>query len=277
LTQTLAPERLSSVARSLLNDLFVNVSLFQAAAALDANSRWQEIIADNLASSSVPGYKQQQLSQAAVQAGLMSASNMQNLPNFFSISSSSASTDFSAGELKYTGNNGTDVAIEGKGFFEVRLPNGSLGLTRDGEFRISSRGQLVSKESHPVMGINASGVRVPIQLNADHSGPLSISSTGNITQGSELIGHLSVTDVDNPHLLTPLSGGYFLAQNPKITQTQSKSNLREGYLEASNSSTLMQMASMMTASRGFEANQKVIQLQDDRLNHVITELGNPTS
>jgi len=52
--------------------------------------------------------------------------------------------------------------------------------------------------------------------------------------------------------------------------------LREGYLESSNTSTLTEMASMMTASRGFEVNQKVIQIQDDRLNRVITELGNPT-
>jgi len=265
------------VAQSLLNILFVNVSLFQAAAALDANSRWQEIIADNLASSSVPGYKQQQLSQAAVQAGLMPASSMQNLPSFFSVSSTTASTDFSPGELKYTGNNGTDVAIEGKGFFEVRLPNGATGLTRDGEFRISSRGQLVTKESFPVLGINGLGVRVPIQLNADHSGPLSITPAGNINQGAELIGHLAVTEVDKPQMLTPLSGGYFQAQNPKIVQTRSTADLREGYLEASNSSTLMQMASMMTASRSFEANQHVIQIQDDRLNHTITELGNPNS
>jgi flagellar basal-body rod protein FlgG len=253
----------------------VNVSLFQAAAALDANARWQEVIADNLASSSVPGFKQQQLSQAAVQAGLMPAYGAQNLPRFFSVSTTSTSTDFSPGELKYTGN-GSDVAIEGNGFFEARLPSGATGLTRDGEFQVNSHGQLVTKESYPVLGVNALGVRVPIQLNSDHSGPLSISSTGNVNQGAELIGHLAVTEVDQPHLLTQLSGGYFLAQNSKIVQHPSKANLREGYLESSNSSTLMQMASMMTASRGFEANQHVIQIQDDRLNRTISELGNPT-
>jgi len=263
------------VARSLLNSLFVNVSLFQAAAALDANARWQEVIADNLASSSVPGFKQQQLSESAVQAGLMPAYGAQSLPRFFSISSTSTSTDFSPGELKYT-NNGSDVAIEGSGFFQVRLPSGATALTRDGEFKVNSQGQLVTKESYPVLGTNALGLGVPIQLSPDHSGALSFSSTGNVNQGSQTIGHLAVTDIDKPHLLTHISGGYFLAQNPKIIQSPSKANVREGYLESSNSSTLMQMASMMTASRGFEANQKVIQLQDDRLNRTITELGNPT-
>ena len=221
----------------------------------------------------MPGYKQQQLSQAAVQAGLMPGNG--DLPRHFSISTTSTSTDFTPGELKYTAN-GTDVAIEGNGFFEARLPNGAIGLTRDGEFQVNSRGQLVTKESLLVMGVNAQGLRVPIQLNPDHSGPVSITSAGNVNQGTELVGHLKVTDVDNPRKLTPISGGYFLAQDPKIIQSPSKANLREGYLESSNSSTLLQMASMMTASRGFEANQHVIQIQDDRLNRTISELGNPT-
>jgi flagellar basal-body rod protein FlgG len=250
--------------------LFVNVSLFQAAAALEANSRWQEVIADNLAASSVPGYKQQQLSQEAVQAGLMSAHGNRNSAQYFSVPGSSVSTNFNPGELKYTGN-GSDVAIEGKGFFEVQLPNGVTGLTRDGEFQINSKGQLVTKDSMPVMGVNG-----PIQLSRDHSGPLSITSTGIVNQGSERKGQLAVMDVAKPQLLIKLNGAYFVAKDPKAGLTASKSVLREGYLETSNSSTLTEMASMLTASRAFEANQKVIQIQDDRLNRTISDLGNPT-
>jgi flagellar basal body rod protein FlgG len=262
------------MAQSLLNDTSVNVSLFQAAAALDANSRWQEVIADNLASSSVPGFKRQQLSQEAVQAGLMSAQGANDLPQHFSMSKTSTSTNFDPGEFKYTGN-GTDAAIEGNGFFEVRLPNGATALTRDGEFQISSRGLLVTKESYPVLG-TSNGVVGPIQLSSDHSGPLSISPTGEVSQGSDLKGKLKLMDVDKPGFLTHISGGYFLAQNKKIVPQPVKSFVREGYLESSNTSTLMEMASMMTASRSFEANSKVVQIQDDRLNRTISELGNPT-
>jgi flagellar basal body rod protein FlgG len=258
------------VARSLLLGFRVNVSLFQAAAALDANSRWQEVIADNLASSSVPGYKQQQLSQEAVQAGLMPANGGKNSAQFFSVPHTSTSTNFTPGELKYTGNS-TDVAIEGKGFFEVQLPNGQTALTRDGEFQINSQNQLVTKESYPVLGTGG-----PIQLSHDHSGPLSISSSGQVSQGAQLKGTLKVTEVDKPQGLTQLSGGYFSAKEGKVATTESKPSLREGYLEGSNASTLSEMASMMTASRGFEANQKVIQIQDDRMNRTISELGNPT-
>jgi flagellar basal body rod protein FlgG len=218
----------------------------------------------------VPGYKQQQLSQAAISSGLMPSNGTGNAAQYFSMPRTSVSTNFNSGELKYTGN-GSDVALEGKGFFEVKLPNGMTGLTRDGEFQVNSKGLLVTKESFPVLGVTG-----PIQLGPDHSGPLSISSTGLVSQGSETVGQLKLTDVAKPQLLTKISGAYFVAQDPKAGLQQSKSVVREGYLESSNSSTLTEMASMMTASRGFEVNQKVIQIQDDRLNKTITELGNPT-
>jgi flagellar basal-body rod protein FlgG len=258
------------VARSLLLDFIVNVSLFQAASVLEANSRWQEVIAENLASSSVPGYKQQQLSQEAVQAGLMPAQGGRNAAQFFSIPKTSTATNFSPGEMKFTGNS-SDVAIEGNGFFEVQLPNGMTGLTRDGEFRVNAQNELVTKESYPVLGVSG-----PIQLNRNGSGPLSISSAGTVSQGSQLRGQLKVTEVTKPQLLKQISGGYFVAPDANAGLQQGKANLREGYLEGSNTSSLTEMASMMTAMRGFEANQHVIQIMDDRMNKVITELGTPT-
>jgi len=77
----------------------VNVSLFQAAAALDANSRWQEIIADNLASSSVPGYKQQQLSQAAMQAGFPAVRRWQECGSPFFCAAVLGFNEFHAGRI----------------------------------------------------------------------------------------------------------------------------------------------------------------------------------
>src|SRR4051794_1052822 len=89
-------------------EAFVNVSLYQAASALQANSRWQEVISENLASSSIPGFKKQQLSFSEVQAGLMGANAQQR----FAFPKATASTSFQQGELKFTGSN-TDVALEG--------------------------------------------------------------------------------------------------------------------------------------------------------------------
>ena len=166
---------------------FVNVSLFQAGAALNANSRWQEVIAENLASGAVPGYKKQQLSMAAVQAGLMpgGVSGSQS-PQMFVIPKATTTTNFTGGEMKATGVS-TDVAIEGKGFFEVQLPGGTTGYTRDGEFQINSQGQLATKEGYPVLGQGG-----PIQLNPRDPTPMTISSTGEISQGASCEGQTGV-------------------------------------------------------------------------------------
>lgn len=247
----------------------MNVSLSQAAAALDANSRWQEIISDNLAASSLPGFRKQQLTMAAVQAGLMPSGG---IPQSFLIPKASSTTSFMPGEMKATGVS-TDVAIEGRAFFGVQMPNGTTGYTRDGEFQVNSQGQLVTKEGYPVEG-QGGGV---IQLNPRDSSPISISASGDISQGASAKGKLSLTDFDKPELLTQLNASYFAAQNPKLLATPSvASKVRQGYLEGSNSSTVAEMSNLMTAMRGFEANQHVIQIQDDRLGKTISDLGSTT-
>jgi len=250
----------------------MNVSLYQAAAALNANSRWQEVISENLASSSVPGFKKQELSVAAVQAGLLPASslNSPNGPQFFSMPHASASTSFVSGDFQFTGNK-NDMAIEGRGFFQVRLPNGSFASTRNGEFQVSPRGQLITKEGYAVMGDSG-----PIQLDPSIPDPISIAPTGEVSQGANLVGKLKITEFNNPALLTQISGGYFIANNNPNLHTNPgpvTSTVRQGYLETSNTSVVREMANMMTAMRMFEANQHVIQIQDDRLGKVISELG----
>ena len=103
------------MAYALLCNAFVNVGLYQAAAALDANSRWQEMLADNLASSSLPGFKRRELSLAAVQAGLLPTSSQNSAPQSFVIPKASTAINFQQGELKSTGVL-TDLAVDGRGF-----------------------------------------------------------------------------------------------------------------------------------------------------------------
>ena len=249
----------------------MNVSLFQAGAALNANSRWQEVIAENLASGALPGYKKQQLSMAAVQAGLMPGGlSGSRSPQMFVLPKGTTTTNFTGGELKPTGVP-TDVAIEGKGFFEVQMPGGTTGYTRDGEFQMNSQGQLATKEGYPVLGQGG-----PIQLNPRDPTPISISAAGDVSQGASAKGKLAVAEFNKPELLTQISSSYYAAQNPGLQTQPAASKLRQGYLESSNSSTVLEMAGMMTAMRGFEANQRVIQIQDDRLGKTISDLGNPS-
>jgi flagellar basal-body rod protein FlgF len=250
----------------------MNVSLYQAAAALNANSRWQDMISENLASSSVPGFKKREISVAAVQAGLMPPGSMDTTgtPHFFSMPRASTSTSFRSGELKFTGVK-EDVALEGPGFFEVRLPNGTVAHTRDGEFHFNSQGQLVTKTGYTVLGDSG-----PIQLDLSNTSPVTISATGVVSQGPDLKGKIKITDFDNPALLTQISGGYFLAENGGLHSRPSTATVRQGFLESSNTSTVSEMANMMTAMRAFEANQRVVQIQDERMGRVISDLGNPS-
>jgi flagellar basal-body rod protein FlgG len=247
----------------------VNVSLYQAASALNASNRWQEVISENIAASTIPGYKRQELSFSAVQAGFMSPSST-GAAQRISLPRAATITNFQQGELEATQVK-TDVAIDGRGFFAVQLPNGGTGYTRDGEFQIDNQGQLATKQGFSILGQTG-----PIHLNMANSAPLSISDTGEVSQGAETRGKLKVVDFQQPQLLTPTGGGYFIAQNAGLVPTEiAQPSVRQGFLEASNTSAVMEMANLLTMTRGFEVGEKVIQLQDDRMGKAISELGSP--
>ena len=240
----------------------MNVSLYQAAAALGANARWQEIISQNLASGSIPGYRKQDVSFAQIQAGANAA---QTVPTAV------ASTNFTQGSLRTTGCN-TDIAIEGPGFFEVQLPNGDKAFTRDGEFQFNAQGQVVTKQGYLVMSDGG-----PIQRDPANSMPLHIAATGEISQGAETKGKLRLVEFPQPEQLTSLGGGYFVSNNKAVPpQDATTSVVRQGFLEGSNTTPTAEMASLITAMRMFEANQRMISMQDDRMGKVIAALGSPT-
>jgi len=254
----------------------MNVSLYQAASALNAMDRWQETISENLASASVPGFKKQDFSFAAKQAGLLpgstnAAAGTHQGSHALLMPSGSATTNFQPGEFRMTGVK-TDVAIDGRGFFEVQLPNGQSVLTRDGEFHLSSQGQLVTKEGFTVMGDGG-----PIQLDPNNHTELSISASGEVSQGADSKGRLKVSDVNDTRLLTRMSGGYFMANDPDVKLTPATgASLRQGFVETGNTSVVMEMANLMTAMRTFEANQRMAQIHDERLGRAINDLGHIT-
>src|SRR3954471_7704522 len=91
----------------------VNISLFQAASALNANSRWQEVIAENMAAASVPGYKRQDVSFQAFEAGMVPPSaDVTAQRNVWAMPQGVTHTSFAPGEMRFTGSD-TDVGISG--------------------------------------------------------------------------------------------------------------------------------------------------------------------
>ena len=244
----------------------MNVSLSQAAAAMRATDRWQEVIAQNLAAASMPGFKKQEVSFASVAAGLNPTAAGQSTPLFPGIT---VATNFIQGQLKHTGVT-TDVAIDGAGFFEVQLPSGETAYTRDGEFQVNAQGQLVTKLGYNVVSDGGS-----IQIDRNNPSPVSISADGTVAQGSDVKGKLKLTDFNNPHLLRAISNSYFTATDPNLVPADATgTRVRQGFLELGNVSAVAEMAHLITAMRQFEANQRLIQVEDDRMGRAISELGN---
>jgi flagellar basal-body rod protein FlgF len=248
----------------------MNVSLYQAAAALNANSRWQEIISENLAASSVPGYKKQELSFAGVQAGLLgpnpgAAGTELVMPRV------TTATNFQPGTLRSTGEK-TDLALEGPGFFEVRLPDGARAYTRDGEFHLDAQGQLVTKQGYAVLGDDG-----PIQFDLNNPAPFSVAPTGEVSQGADAKGRIKVVSLADPQKLTSLGSGCFQPHDPaQRPQEAVGTTLRQGFLEGANTSPVLEMANLVTAMRLFETNQRVLQMHDERMGRAISELGSPS-
>jgi flagellar basal-body rod protein FlgF len=249
----------------------MNSSLYQAAAGMKATARWQEVISENLASSVIPGFKRQTLSFSAVQAGLMapSSTGTRGGDRHFAMPNSTLSTNFAFGEIRP--GDPDDLAIDGPGFFEVQLPNGTKAYTRDGEFRRNAQGQLVSKQGFPVQGTAGS-----IQLDPNNRAPVAIAPTGEISQGGLPVGTIRVVDFADYRRLSGLGGGLFGVFDPGVTPTPvPRISVQQGFVEAANTSTVAEMSDLLYSVRLFEANQKIVQSQDERLGKLIADIGNP--
>jgi flagellar hook-basal body protein len=173
----------------------MEVSLYQAAAAMNATERWQDMIAENLSAAPISGGRKREIDFSDVQAGLDQNVANPGGSNYY-IPVASMVTNFQPGELRASGNP-MDFALEGPGFFNVQLPNGNTAYTRAGEFQLNSKGQLVTKQGYPVMGEAG-----PVQFNPNSSDPITISATGEVSQGPNQIGKLKLTEFSDPKYLS---------------------------------------------------------------------------
>lgn len=248
----------------------MDVSLYQAAAAMNATAKWQELIAENLTTAPISGGRKREVQFSDVQAGL--DSNVTGGSGGYVIPTANTVTNFQPGEL-HVSSNPMDFALEGPGFFTVQMPGGQLAYTRGGEFQLNAKEQLVTNQGYPVLSDSG-----PIQFNPNSSAPVTISTTGEISQGQERKGRLKIVEFNNPNSLTMIGAQDFQSNTPAaepIPATSTK--VRQGFLEAANTSATTEMSGLVTAMRMFEANQKVMQMQSDRMSRTITELGGATS
>jgi flagellar basal body rod protein FlgG len=251
----------------------MDVSIYQAAAAMNASTRWQEVIADNLSASQVPGFKKQDLSFSAVQAGYMAKSlgALSGSTQKTIMPVAAAATNFKPGELRAT-NNSTDFGIEGQGFFEVQLPDGRKAYTRDGEFRLSPQGQLVTKQGYTVLTDNG-----PLQFDMSSGQPITVAANGEASQGDMQKGKLRIAEIADTSSLATIGNGLYVISDPAVPPPKQMTAgvVRQGFLEGSNTSGTLEMSSLISAMRFYEANQRVVQMADERLGRLIGDVANP--
>lgn len=202
------------------------------------------------------------------------------------VNSTGTFTDFSQGALKKTGNP-MDVAIEGSGFFEVLTPQG-VRLTRAGNFMLDGNGQLVTKEGFPVLREQTDEAQAsavdgvsntidPNQRIVQVSGqqPIHISDFGEIYEGNNLIGKLSVLNVLNTESLQKEGSNHYNFKGnstPQVAQLNNP-NLRQGFLESSNINVVQEMTDMIATQRAFESTQKAIQAFDQMSDKLVNVVG----
>lgn len=178
-------------------------------------------------------------------------------------------TDYSQGAFKQTENT-FDLALSGKGFFAIEFTNKagetSVKYSRDGSFTLTKEGTLVTKDGDFVLDVNGNHITI------DPMAQVQIDRTGNIYVNGENAAQIQVTDFVNydylakygENLYDPVEGA---------EQQPAEAQVYEGYLEASNVETVSEMVEMISVSRQYEANQKIIQTMDESLESAVTSLG----
>ncbi|MCD6310234.1 MAG: flagellar basal-body rod protein FlgG [Candidatus Eremiobacteraeota bacterium] len=172
---------------------------------------------------------------------------------------------FSTGSLRQTGNN-FDVAIQGDGFFSVKMPDGRVCYTRDGSFKLDGEGNLVTNAGYSI------GIKIPKDITN-----VEISQDGKVTgipiNGTEPveIGQIKLTRFLNPAGLKAMGGNLYewtpvagqkVEDNPN---TPGMGTLVQGYLEKSNVNVVEEMINIIQAQRAYEINQKSIQAADEMM------------
>ena len=252
----------------------MNVSLYQAAAALEGSMKRQEVIAENLSAASIPGFKRNLVGFNSVNAEMFNKALDQASKTElrFMLPSITGYIDFQQGTLMPTGDN-KNVSIDGPGFFGVNGPNGTV-YTRDGSFHVTSDGVLVTKEGYP---LRQAGGAANIVVDTNDSNPINIDRHGNISQGGTPLGQLELVTFSEIDLknLKRINAGYYSSEgltplpvSPKVTR------VAQGFLEGSNTTPTHEMGELMSTLRHFEANQKIMKIQDETLGKMIQQLGN---
>jgi flagellar basal-body rod protein FlgG len=249
-------------------------ALYSAAAGMQSQQMNLDVISNNLANVNTTGYKKskiefQDLLYQTTRAAGSEQGNGAQVPTGLQVGQGSravaTSRIFTAGELTATGER-LDVAVQGDGFFEVQLPDGTRGYTRDGAFKTSADGTIVTNDGFPLQGgfqaVPAGTTNVTIAANGEVTYSGASGDTNfriqlvrfNNPGGLEAMGHNLYKETQasgSPELGNPGENGF--------------GELQQGYLELSNVKVVEEMVNLILAQRAYEVNSRAVQAADEMM------------
>jgi len=176
-------------------------------------------------------------------------------------------TDFSQGTLRTTGS-ASDLALSGKGFFAVDGPSGSL-FTRNGSFRVSPGGSLVTAEGYPVRTVSGGNLQI------QPSGALEVSPDGTVSQNGQTLGRLEIADFSDTGSLVKQGASYF--RSAVASQPASGAQVEQGRLESSNGAAAESAVRLVAVMRQFEMLQKAATLASQMSRQAVEEVARVAS
>ncbi len=251
-------------------------SLWISKTGLDAQQTNMDVIANNLANVSTNGFKRARavfedlLYQTIRQPGAQSSQQTQ-LPSGLQIGTGvrpvATARVFTQGNMQQTGNS-LDVAINGGGFFQVLLPDGTSAYTRDGSFHVDAQGQLVTSSGfhvQPAITVPANALNVTIARD----GVISVTRAGSAAASQ--VGALQLASFVNPAGLQSMGENLYLetaasgTANANTPGSNGLGLINQGYVETSNVNVVEELVNMIQTQRAYEINSKAIQTSDQML------------
>lgn len=252
----------------------MNRALRIAASGMYAQQLNVDLIAHNLANVNTVGFKKSRPEFQDLMYQTLKSSVNTNDPNIQESIELQVGTgvvpvatlkNFAQGDIQTT-NNPLDVAIQGEGFFQVRRPDGTLAYTRDGTFKVSSEGMLVTSQGY----IIEPGIALPADISSitiARDGTVEVQIVGQTE--STKIGQIELAKFVNPAGLRAI-GNNLLVETPASGKPLIGTPANEGFgeivqgaIESSNVDVVEEMVSMIVAQRAYEINSKTIKTVDD--------------
>lgn len=256
-------------------------SLWVSKTGLSAQDLQLSTISNNLANVSTTGFKRDRgvfedlLYQIRRQPGAQSSENT-TIPSGLQIGTGvrviGTQKEFTVGSLQVTGND-LDVAINGRGFFQVLLPDGSTAYTRNGQFHLNADGEVVTANGQVLQP----AITIPpgtVSITVSRDGVLSIVQGGTGNAVATQVGQIQLADFVNPAGLESIGSNLFFETTSSGTPTTGTASLdglgtlEQGSLENSNVEVVEELVNMIAAQRAYEMNAKVISTADQMLQYV---------